>query len=612
MDFYGHIILFKRQVIQLLLSVLWLLLIPIDTQAQTGKPNYNSDPSVHDPSVIKVGDRYYVYGSHGASAWTEDLRNWTQVADSVTSGNPVHFQNIWAELSDLKSWIPTASTLWAPDVIQLPDGKYYYYYCLWDGRGYMGVATADTVEGPYKHLARISRTGESGYNANIHPNTIDPTVFYDVEDRLWMVYGSYSGGIYILEMDETTGLPLPDQGWGTHLWGGNHSRIEGPYILYSPDTEYYYLFVSYFGLAADDDYNIRVARSRNPDGPYLDSEGNDMAVVKSDLSKLKWETPYPWDDASIAPYGVLLMGSHRFAHVTGEPSSMSIGYKAPGHNSALYDAEKDKYYLFCHTRFLNGGEAHQVRVYQIYFNEDGWPVVAPHRYAGERLRNYRTDTIAGYWKVIEHGPKDYSPAVVNTSELVILNSNGSVSGAKSGTWEMVSGHDIRLTLHGTGYRGVVSHQYDFNNKVWVLAFSAMSPDGIALWGSQVAVDRSSLESFRYIHFGSIANTGEGADSADPNDNCVPNLMEYALQANPLADNAEPLKIRFEDNKLSMQFNTIKDPELTYSILNSSDLNSTGSAWSSTGSNNKIDTISYEDSSDVRTNPRRFIQLRVSR
>ena len=57
-----------------------------------------------------------------------------------------------------------------------------------------------------------------------------------------MVYGSYSGGIYIMEMDPNTGFPLPDQGYGKKLLGGYHARIEAPYILYSPETDYYYLF----------------------------------------------------------------------------------------------------------------------------------------------------------------------------------------------------------------------------------------------------------------------------------------------------------------------------------------------------------------------------------
>src|SRR5690606_17350930 len=60
-----------------------------------------SDVSVHDPSVIQAENRFYVFGSHGASAWTEDLRHWTQVASTVTSGNPPHFATFQSELSEL-------------------------------------------------------------------------------------------------------------------------------------------------------------------------------------------------------------------------------------------------------------------------------------------------------------------------------------------------------------------------------------------------------------------------------------------------------------------------------------------------------------------------------
>ncbi|HQP44032.1 MAG TPA: family 43 glycosylhydrolase, partial [Thermoanaerobaculales bacterium] len=92
-------------------------------------PSFNQDATVHDPSVIKVGDRFYVYGSHGASAWTTDLMNWTQVATSISQGDPVHFPDFATELADMIAWCGVAD-LWAPDVFQMPDGRYYYYYCL--------------------------------------------------------------------------------------------------------------------------------------------------------------------------------------------------------------------------------------------------------------------------------------------------------------------------------------------------------------------------------------------------------------------------------------------------------------------------------------------------
>ena len=138
--------------------------------------------------------------------------------------------------------------------------------------------------------------------------------------RLWMVYGSYSGGIFIVEMDPETGFPLPDQGYGKRLAGGNHSRIEGPYILYHPDQDYYYLFLSFGGLGSRGGYNIRVARSKNPDGPYYDSEGKDMIDAHGPSGSF-------FDDAAIEPYGVKLVGNFLFRLNRG-----IYGYVFPGHN----------------------------------------------------------------------------------------------------------------------------------------------------------------------------------------------------------------------------------------------------------------------------------------
>lgn len=56
----------------------------------------------------------------------------------------------------------------------------------------------------------LTRTISRGaqYNYEDYPNAIDPTVFYDADGRMWMVYGSWSGGIFLLEIDKTTGLVI--------------------------------------------------------------------------------------------------------------------------------------------------------------------------------------------------------------------------------------------------------------------------------------------------------------------------------------------------------------------------------------------------------------------
>lgn len=458
----------------------------ISTPALHAQPTPTfANVTVHDPSVVRSGAEFYVFGSHLASAKTTDFMNWTQLSTSPVAGNPIA-PNPQVEFQEALTSVGT-DTFWAPDVIRLNDGRYYLYYCvgrLDQPRAALGLAVSNSIGGPYSNLGIMLTSGMPGlsaagvpYNATIHPNTVDPSVFFDLTGNYWMVYGSYSGGIFILAMNPNTGLPLAGQGYGKKLIGGNHARIEGAYILYSPESAYYYLFLSFGGLGANDGYNIRVGRSRNPDGPYLDAAGTDLVTVAGAPGTL-------FDDASIAPHGVKLMGNYQFLHVAGEPQLTSRGYRSPGHNSAYYDPATGKHFLVFHTRFVGRGEQHEVRVHQMFMNTDGWLVAAPHRYAQETIATTSPTQIQGDWKLINHG-KAIS-GTVNTSVAINLAANGTVTGAVSGTWEISGGRYATLTLAGTTYRGVFVRQWDDDNLVWVLAFSALSNNGVAIWGSKVA------------------------------------------------------------------------------------------------------------------------------
>lgn len=441
------------------------------------------DVSVHDPSIIKVGNEYFIFGSHLAAAKSSDLMNWSMIDSGVKAKNKI-IPNATEEMKESFEWAKT-TTFWAPDVIQLNDGKFYMYYCNCEGSSplsSLGYAVADQVEGPYKDLGILLKSGMSAgtpsengdrYNANIHPNVIDPHVFFDAQERLWMVYGSYSGGIFILELNPDTGTPL-ESGYGKKLLGENHLRIEGPYILYSPHTEYYYLFLSFGGLDSTGAYNIRVARSKTPDGPYLDAQGQDMIDCKGPPGSF-------FDDEAAEPYGVKLMGNYRWEWFSGENGKDRKGLVSPGHNSAFYDEDDDKYYLFFHTRFEDAGETHKVRVHQFYFNEKGWPVVSPYRYVGETIDTFSELDIPGIYKFIDHG-KDTS-SNLKTSANIELHSDFSVSGTQSGTWELKNGNFLTLTLEGEKYYGVVLKQWDEFGKKMVMVFTAQSEKGISVWGS---------------------------------------------------------------------------------------------------------------------------------
>ena len=448
--------------------------------------------SVHDPSVIRSGGTYYVFGSHLASAKSTDLMNWTQITSSVSATNKLFLNgasNVYTELAETFSWAQT-NTLWAPDVIRLADGRYYMYYnaCKGDSpRSALGIAVADNIEGPYVNKGIILKSGMWGqpsydgtiYDATRHPNTVDPNVFFDQGGRLWMVYGSYSGGIFIMQMNPATGMPLPGQGYGKRLMGGNHSRIEGAYVMYSPKTQYYYLFTSFGGLDAAGGYNMRVARSLSPDGPYVDAQGVNMANVKADPSKPLF------DDASIAPYGVKIMGNFLFERKIGEAGTgIGTGYVSAGHNSAYYDAATGKHFLVFHSRFPERGEQHEVRVHQMFMNADGWPVVAPYRNTNETAGAVQRGFVFGDYLFVNHG-KDIS-ATVKKSRLVTLNANGTISGAVTGTWTLSGGNQAEISLAGSPpFKGVFLNQWDETSKSYVMAFTATSRDGVSIMGSRL-------------------------------------------------------------------------------------------------------------------------------
>lgn len=469
-----------------------------------------TDATVHDPSVVVADDEVWVFGSHLQVAKTDDLMGWEQVASGVNADNPI-FDDVVTELAETFDWAQS-DTLWAADVIQLEDGRFSMYYnaCKGDSpRSALGVAVSDDVDGPYEDLGIVLKSGmwdqisEDGtvYDARVHPNVVDPDVFYDADGKLWMVYGSYSGGIFILEMDPATGKPLPGQGYGEHLVGGNHSRIEAPNVMYDEGTGYYYLFLSFGGLDATGGYNLRVARSENPDGPYVDAEGNPMSEVKADPS-----LPL-FDDASIEPYGVKVMGSYLFQREVGDPGTgPGVGYVSPGHNSTYVDEATGREFLVFHTRFPGQGETHNVRVHEMFMNAEGWPVVAPYRYADDgstpaplsgvaastsakatttRAARITKDDATGQYALIDHG-KDINTTPTE-AVTVRLEPNGKVTGALTGRWTLKGTNQARIVADGQTYDGVFTRQWEPDREQWVVTFTVQSSAGVSLWGTHVDV-----------------------------------------------------------------------------------------------------------------------------
>ncbi|MET3207820.1 UNVERIFIED_CONTAM: beta-xylosidase [Paenibacillus sp. PvR008] len=298
-----------------------------------------------------------------------------------------------------------------------------------------------------------------------------------------MTYGSWSGGIFLLELDKATGKPiypgqdgtmedgrLIDRYFGTKIAGGYGESGEGPYIEYNKDTGYYYLFVTYGGLASDGGYNMRLFRSKKLSGPYKDAKGQN-AVLPANTKN--------------ATFGNKLIGNFLFNSKIGDPGEgIGYGYVSPGHNSAYNDPYNRQMFAVFHTRFPQQGEKHELRIHQMFMNQEGWPVVPPYRYGGETLTELDEDQVVGDYQYINHGSD--TSAAIKQAQFIQLKADHTVTGELQGTWRKVGDASVQLTLEGTVYDGVFIRQWDDYTKQYVMTFTVVSKTGEMAWGSQFA------------------------------------------------------------------------------------------------------------------------------
>lgn len=460
--------------------------------------------SVHDPSVIKVDGKYYIFGSHMSGAVSENLRTWDAIGDGYSDDNPIfdHLlttEHVFDYAGNKDSLIHTDDNkihVWAPDVVyNKKQGLYFMYFCTsstWNASN-ICYATSEKVEGPYEWKGALIYSGYNKrnidgtdvldyvtedyvkthyispmkeYNFELYPNAIDPAVFYDGDGRMWMVYGSWSGGIFLLEIDEETGLVIHpeedaennvDPYYGKRLLGSGHNSIEGPYILYDQASDYYYLFVSYGSLVSDGGYQIRVFRSETVDGEYVDMNG---------------EHPGYMDKHN--QFGLKLSGNYMLP-------SLTKAYMATGHNSAMVDDDGKRYIVF-HTRFDDGQEYHEPRVHQFLLNEEGWPCMLPYATMGETAEEtgYDIRTLAGEYYVINQGT-GINDKIAEPVKLV-LSKRGNVYGdGITGTWEQKEGTNyLHITYGEKSYSGVFCIMEDEAGTP-VVTFSAVG-ENASIWG----------------------------------------------------------------------------------------------------------------------------------
>ena len=239
-----------------------------------------------EPHVF--GDRVYVYGSHdeaGATAYC--------VGDYVTWSAPVDDLSDWRYEGVIfrKGQDPMTEhgkyNLFAPDVCEGPDGRYYLYTSIWMF-GYVSVAVSDGPAGPFSYVGTVAY--EDGF---------DPAVLCE-DGRTYLYYGfcpdkhypdmgpQVNEGAYMVELapDMRTAITEPvcvALGWeakdGTPYEG--HPFFEASSIRHIGDW-YYFVYSSYQGN------ELCYGMAKSPAGPF---EYKGVIVSNCDLGFQGNETP---------------------------------------------------------------------------------------------------------------------------------------------------------------------------------------------------------------------------------------------------------------------------------------------------------------------------------
>lgn len=299
--------------------------------------------SIHDPVMAKEGNTYFLYSTGPGITFysSTDLKTW-RLRGRIFPGEPS-----WA-----RSVVPQFNGhIWAPD-ISFHDGRYYLYYAV-SAPGVNTSAIGLTISKTLDPASPDYRWDDQGIVIRSVPNrdmwnAIDPNLALDEHGTPWLAFGSFWGGIKLVQLDPSLKKPAEPEVWYSLAKRDRSllvddrepepAEIEAPFIFRKGD--YYYLFVSWDKCCrgVDSDYKMMVGRSRTLTGPYVDRLGRDLAQGGGTL---------------------VLAGTKDFAGV--------------GHNSAYTWDGKD--YLVFHAYETADHGLQKLKIAQIVWDESGWPKI---------------------------------------------------------------------------------------------------------------------------------------------------------------------------------------------------------------------------------------------
>lgn len=435
---------------------------------------------------------------------------------SEETGTPTAASGDTAYSSDSAGW-------WAPDIVEKPDGSgYWLYACVVDGAGdHSGIRVpddngyyaracillyeSDTLDaGSFKPVLDANgdpavlmqssiRRGESEKDVN----GIDPQIIFDEEGGMYMAYGSFGSGNYMIELDPETGLRKDGKMWQSHddirnwvendikdlyngtpaegdsqaigwthdYYGKNISKqnMEAPVIarhdnvtvmdengnILEEGKTYYYSMHSYDGLA--DNYQMWGGRSESVWGIYRSTQGG---IV------------YNMNPGNSANEGNKYMGGFTWHNKSDTSNELDI--ILPGHND-LFTTKSGVSVAAYITRKNGDTNRFVTQIHQYYLNSYGEIVINPNRYGGELDRAVSAEELFAYTDggkfkmvvTINQRDNNSSAQAINTSRDVVLTQNMSdpnsgdiydgstATGTPIGTWKMYGDGYIKFTFSST-------------------------------------------------------------------------------------------------------------------------------------------------------------------
>ena len=232
----------------------------------TGYPNPLIPGFNPDPSIVRVGDDYYLVTSTFEYLpaipvyHSTDLVHWTQIGNVCDSAQQLGLTDV-----------PTAGGVWAP-TIRYRDGTFHLVVTIAMGLGCV-VFSAEHPAGPWRAPAALP--GVEG---------IDPDLAWDDDGIALVTYsglttaGAEAGshhGIQQVRVDLTTGATLEPP---RSLWSGTGLMFPEAPHLYHRDG-WWYLMIAEGGTERG--HSVSIARSRRPDGDFEGYAANPILSARS-------------------------------------------------------------------------------------------------------------------------------------------------------------------------------------------------------------------------------------------------------------------------------------------------------------------------------------------